>query len=99
MASLIAHPVKPGILIFSSPRTIALDKQGQPIPGAGAPRKNLSIQVSLDEGETWARPKMLEHGSSAYSDLAVLKDHSIVCLYESNESISCARFSLDWASQ
>ncbi len=99
MASLIAHPAKPGMLLFSSPRTIALDKQGQPVPGGGAPRKNLSIQVSLDGGETWNGPKTLEQGSSAYSDLAVQTDHSVVCLYESGESISCARFSLDWASK
>jgi sialidase-1 len=99
MASLVAHPAKPGLLLFSSPRTVALNQQGKPIPGGGAPRKNLSIQVSLDDGETWNGPKTLEQESSAYSDLAVLADHSIICLYESGDSISCARFSLDWASK
>lgn len=99
MASLVAHPAKPGMLLFSSPRSLAMSAAGEPIPGKGAPRKNLSIQMSLDEGKTWGTPKTLEASSSAYSDLAVLPDQSVVCLFERGESIFCARFSLDWISK
>jgi sialidase-1 len=38
----------------------------------------------------------LEKGSSAYSDLAVLTDGTIVCLYEGDKKIVLARFNLDW---
>lgn len=96
MASLIAHPAQPGTLIFSSPRTLPMDAQGNHVPGGGAPRKNLSIQLSRDRGITWTEGKTLEEGSSAYSDLAVLPDNTIICLYESGESIRFARFSLEW---
>jgi len=99
MAGLIAHPARPGMLLFSSPRTLAISETGKPLPGKGAPRKNLAIQMSLDAGKTWGPPKTLESGSSAYSDLAVLPDQSVVCLYELGESIFCARFSLDWISE
>ncbi len=76
-----------------------LDAAGMPIPGKGAPRKNLSIQLSQDSGETWSAPKTLEKGSSAYSDLVVLPDQTVVCLFEAGESIFSARFSLDWVSE
>lgn len=99
MASVIAHPNKSGTLLFASPRTQALDAAGMPIPGKGAPRKNLSIQLSQDSGETWSAPKTLEKGSSAYSDLVVLPDQTVVCLFEAGESIFSARFSLDWVSE
>jgi sialidase-1 len=99
MASLVTHPAKPGMLLFSSPRSLATSTAGEPIPGKGAPRKNLSIQMSLDAGTTWGAPKTLEPASSAYSDLAVLPDQSVVCLFERGDSIFCARFSLDWISE
>lgn len=99
MASLVTHPAKPGMLLYSSPRSIATSATGEPIPGKGAPRKNLSIQISPDAGKTWGEPKTLEPASSAYSDLAVLPDQSVVCLFERGESIFCARFSLDWISK
>lgn len=99
MAGLVNHPAKPGTLVLSSPRSLAISPDGEPIPGKGAPRKNLSIQLSKDEGKTWGAPKTLEIGSSAYSDLAVLPDQSVVCLFERGESIFCARFSLDWISE
>lgn len=99
MAGLVAHPAKPGMLVLSSPRSLAISPDGEPIPGKGAPRKNLSIQLSQDEGKNWGTPKTLEIGSSAYSDLAVLPDQSVVCLFERGESIFCSRFSLDWISE
>lgn len=99
MASMIAHPIKPGTLLFASPRTQAMDANGIPIPGKGGPRNNLSVQLSQDSGATWSIPKTLEKGSSAYSDLAVLPDQDVVCLYELGDSIFAARFSLDWVSR
>ncbi len=40
--------------------------------------------------------RTLDAGPSAYSDLAVLPDQTILCLYEADKDISVARFTLDW---
>jgi hypothetical protein len=34
--------------------------------------------------------------SSAYSDLGVLPDGTVLCLYEQGNAIACARFNLEW---
>jgi sialidase-1 len=61
--------------------------------------------VSYDEGRTWPVNKALEPGSSGYSDLAVLPDGTICCLYErgrsgsgptQNQRLALARFNLAW---
>lgn len=69
-------------------------------PG-GDGRNNLTIRVSYDEGKTWPAAKLLQAGPSAYSDLVVLPDGDIGCLYETGkkhpyESIVFARCSLAW---
>ncbi len=96
MASVIAHPSKPGRLIFSNPHTLSLDKGGKEIPAGRGKRENLSIKLSDDNGTTWPISKTLEAGPSAYSDLAVLPDGTILCLYEGNKTIVCASFNLEW---
>jgi sialidase-1 len=50
------------------------------------PRKNLTARVSYDEGQTWAVKKVINAGSSGYSDVAVTPDGTIYCLYETNTS-------------
>jgi sialidase-1 len=40
--------------------------------------------------------KTLDAGPSAYSDLAVLPDGTVLCLYEGKADIFCARFNLEW---
>lgn len=64
-------------------------------------RVNMTVRLSLDEGVSWPVAKRLHAGPSAYSDLAVLGDQRIGCLYEGGrehryESIILARFSLKW---
>ena len=71
-------------------------------------RKNLSIKLSYDEGQTWPVNKPLEPGYSAYSDMAVAPDGTILCLYErgrnspddkkptSYSHLTVARFNLEW---
>ncbi|MCZ2342403.1 MAG: glycoside hydrolase [Bacteroidales bacterium] len=51
-------------------------------PNSATARKNLTIRLSYDEGETWAVSRVLEPGASAYSDLAVGPDGTIYCVYE-----------------
>lgn len=96
MASIIAIPNKPGWLLFSNPHSRAVNPDGTEIPAGRGPRRNLSIKLSRDNGRTWPINKTLEAGPSAYSDLAVLPDGNILCLYEGDQKIVCARFNLDW---
>jgi sialidase-1 len=99
MASIVAHPAKPGTLLFSNPHSLELDKNGNEKPAGRGKRQNLSIKLSHDDGKTWPVNKTLDAGPSAYSDLAVLPDGTVLCLYEADQSIVCARFSLDWIQQ
>jgi sialidase-1 len=99
MASVVVHPSRPGTLLFSNPHTLALDKDGKEIPAGRGKRQNLSIKLSRDDGKTWTVSKTLEPGASAYSDLAVLPDGTVLCLHERGSSIDCARFNLEWLEQ
>ncbi|MFK8114443.1 MAG: exo-alpha-sialidase [Rubripirellula sp.] len=96
MASITAHPVKPGTLIFSNPHSLDRDKNGNEVPAGRGKRRNLSIKLSHDDGQTWPVNKTLESGPSAYSDLAVLPDGNVLCLFEGDKTIACARFAIDW---
>lgn len=65
---------------------------------AAAPnRAALTIRRSDDSGKTWSVVRVLHEGPSAYSDLAVAGDGSILCLYEGGqkspyETITLARW-------
>lgn len=94
MASIVAHPA--GVLLFSNPHTLPRDGSGNELPGGKGKRENLSIKLSRDDGGTWPVSRTLDAGPSGYSDLAVLPDGTVLCLYEAGESIVCGRFSLEW---
>ena len=96
MASIVSHPSKPGTLIFSNPHTLKLNKDGKEVPAGRGKRENLSIKLSHDDGQTWPVNKTLDAGPSAYSDLAVLPDGTVLCLYEGKANIQVARFNLEW---
>jgi sialidase-1 len=96
MASIIAHSSKPGTLIYSNPHTLKLDKEGKEVPGGRGKRENLCIKLSHDDGKTWPINKVIDPGKAAYSDLAVLPDGTVLCLYEADTSIVCARFNPEW---
>jgi sialidase-1 len=42
----------------------------------------MTLRVSMDDGKTWTKSKILNNGPSAYSDLTILKSGDIGCLYE-----------------
>lgn len=92
-------------LLFANPDN--LDRaSGTPEPGKPRDRKNLSVKLSYDEGATWPVNQVLEPGVSGYSDLAVLSDGTILCLYErgsregrnqyQTRALTLARFNLGW---
>jgi len=64
-------------------------------------RENMTIRLSSDECKTWPVAKSLHAGPAAYSDLAVLPDKTVACLYECGkkspyETVTLALFRLDW---
>ena len=89
-------------LIYAAPHKLPT------VPGKVtlADRKDLSVKLSYDEGQTWPVNKRLEAGPSGYSDLAVLADGTMLCLYGrgkeegramyKNGSLRLARFNLEW---
>jgi sialidase-1 len=104
MAGLVSHPGIPGRnrpwLLHSSPHTTKREHRE---------RKDVTIHASLDDGRTWPVRRLLHAGPGAYSDLAVLPDGTVLCLYESGKPgetrragdwayarITLARFGLDW---
>ncbi len=67
-------------------------------------RERLTIRTSQDQGKTWSHGRLLDGRLTAYSCLAVLPDGDIGILYEvgdkdSVETLTFARFPLDWALQ
>ena len=68
-------------------------------PASRKGRVKMTVRASFDEGQTWPVSHVLHPGPSAYSDLAVLSNGEIACLYEAGdqhpyESITFARFPL-----
>ncbi len=91
------------LLLFSNPHNLEGGREGEPEPGKSRARKNLSIKLSRDEGQTWPVNKLLEDGPGAYSDLAVTHSGMILCFYGrgtklgfAGSSLRLARFNLDW---
>ena len=70
-------------------------------PGEVIGRQRLAISVSSDECRTWREMRVLHARAAAYSDLVVLPDANILCIYEGGkddayESIRAARFNRPW---
>ncbi len=63
-------------------------------------RKNLTIRLSTDDGATWTAKRVLEPGPAGYSDLSVMPDGTILCLYEVTDPVTrrimLARFNIGW---
>jgi sialidase-1 len=90
-------------LLFSNPDNLTR-QDGKDTPSKD--RKNLTVRVSYDEGTTWTVKKPLEPGIAGYSDLALMPDGAILCLYETGSNsppngaltrqLVLARFNLEW---
>jgi sialidase-1 len=61
----------------------------------------MMARVSYDEGKTWPISRLVYEGGSAYSDLAVVPDMTIACLYEVDKyaKIVLARFNIEWLTE
>jgi sialidase-1 len=91
-------------ILFSNPDNLAR-ADGKEEAGKSRDRKNVSVKLSSDEGQTWAVSKTVESTWSAYSDLAVTKSGAILCFYGRGEKanfagdrLTLARFNLEWVT-
>ncbi|HEX2861050.1 MAG TPA: sialidase family protein, partial [Lacunisphaera sp.] len=92
MGSLAKLP--DGTLLFANPASLKPNPQRP--QAANRQRENLGVRTSADQGRSWSTPLILEAGPSAYSDLAVAPDGSVLCFYEHGregayEKLSVAR--------
>lgn len=65
---------------------------------AGPVRNNLVLNVSSDNGKTWAADKLISPGPVNYSDIVILPDNTILVLYGKGnpKSVVAARFDWKW---
>jgi sialidase-1 len=96
MASIINYPLIPGVLLFSCPHTLARGADLKEISASKGKRENLTVLMSRNDGKTWQTGHVIDKDKSAYSDLAVLVDGNIICMYESINGIVTVRFGLNW---
>jgi hypothetical protein len=73
-----------------------------PHPGPFEARRNLTVRLSDDDGQSWKVSREVDPGPGAYSSMAVLGDGATIgLLYETGathpyEKIAFARFNLEW---
>ena len=89
-------------ILFSNPHNLE-KATGKAEPGKNRDRKNVSVKLSYDEGATWVVNKSIEEGYSAYSDIAVTHNGTILCFYGrsskgsfAGDRLTVARFNLEW---
>jgi sialidase-1 len=89
-------------ILFCNPDNLSR-ADGKEEPGKNRDRKNVSVKLSYDEGETWPVARSIEPGASMYSDIAVTKSGTILCFYGrgskpgfAGEFLTLARFNLEW---
>lgn len=90
MASGVRAP--DGTLVFSNP--VSLESNPARPTVVSRRRQNLGIRASRDAGKTWLEPFVLEPGPSAYSDLAIAPDGTVLCFYENGRSGPYERLSV-----
>ena len=86
-ASLLAYTTPNGrdALLFSNPNN-------------QTSRTNMTVRLSIDDGQTWPISREIRAGESAYSDLVIQQDGLIGLLYEhgNNGGIHYAHFNYSW---
>ncbi|MSO22531.1 MAG: exo-alpha-sialidase [Acidobacteria bacterium] len=93
-----------GMVRFTSKPQFQKDRVLLSHPASRTDRSRLTLRLSYDEGHTWSVSKVVNEGRSAYSDLAVAADQTILCLYESDRAatitsrnaLTLARLNLAW---
>jgi len=68
-------------LLFSNPLTLER-RDGKAASGLPRDRRNLTLHVSYDEGQSWPIRRTIEPSWSGYSDIAIGRGGSVLLLYE-----------------
>lgn len=105
--SICRHSLQPAddrnVIVFANPNSLERIR----VPWA-CDRLNLTVRASFDECDSWPVSRVLEPGHAGYSDLAVLPEGAILCLYEHEVAganmldpagLTLARFDLEWVLQ
>jgi sialidase-1 len=89
-------------ILFVNPNNLSR-ADGKVSPGKSRDRRNLTVRLSYDEGTSWPASKSVEAGWSAYSDMGLAADGTILCFYGRSEKsdfagdrLTLARFNLEW---
>ncbi|MEX2581065.1 MAG: FAD-dependent oxidoreductase [Verrucomicrobiales bacterium] len=90
------------LLLFSNPHNLSR-ADGKEAPGKNRDRKNVTVHLSEDEGASWPVSRSVEPGWSAYSDIGVTPEGTILCFHGrgeeasfSGDRLTVARFNLEW---
>lgn len=93
------------LLLFCNPNNLTR-ADGKEEPGKSRDRRNVSVRVSENEGQSWTAGRSIEPEWSAYSDIAVTPSGTILCFYGrgdkanfAGDRLTVARFNLDWLTQ
>jgi sialidase-1 len=54
-------------------------------PASQTSRTNMTVRLSYDQGKTWAKKLVVHEGPAAYSNLVVLPNGNLACLYEAGK--------------
>ncbi|MHC5057161.1 MAG: sialidase family protein [Planctomycetota bacterium] len=70
-------------------------------PASRNRRRNLTLRLSPDDGRTWSHSRVVNAGRAGYSDVAVTRQGTILCLFENGERdyrerISVVEVTRDW---
>jgi sialidase-1 len=112
-ASMIRHRLPkedgPGRMVYCGVGVLEPFHHNPELPWGHYRRELLTLRVSSDEGKTWPIARRLTTDPdvyAGYSDLAVLPDGTILCVYEyggpnnitahCNSTVVVARFDLEW---
>jgi len=88
-------------ILFSNPDNLER-REGKAEEGKSRDRRNVSVQISYDEGRTYSVKKVIEPEWSGYSDLAAGADGTVYLLFERGprtRALTLARFNLEWLTE
>ncbi|MBM3768671.1 MAG: exo-alpha-sialidase [Acidobacteria bacterium] len=86
------------VLLFSNPDNLSRT-DGKEVEGRPRDRKNVTVKASYDDAKSWPVSRAIEPGPSGYSDLAVLRDGTILLFYEHPKGMTVARFNMEWLTE
>jgi sialidase-1 len=84
--SVLIEPICQGSMLSYSRKGSSHDRILFLNPADEKQRRNMMLRQSRDKGKSWPDSLVLYQGPSAYSDMTILQDGFIACLYEAGYS-------------